>query len=223
MSAVRQRRLTPILIGCGVALALLWLLLLTGAGTGVRWSAPRDPAPLPAHAARAVAAPAQATTSSFAIVWQQSLFSPDRKPEARGASAGADNGLTLTGVILTPSLRMALLRDGSTQHEWRLREGQPSPDGSATVVEIKPRAVVLDTAQGRVELPLRTGVPPEVEASAPGAAPDAVDKVKATPSTTAPAQAAGRYSPQQLETLRKLKAAVQKRRAASQAANEGVH
>lgn len=229
MSAVRQRRLTFILIGCAVVLALLWLALLAGLGTGVRWTAPRDPAPPPAGAARPAAAPAPSPTApSFAAVWQQSLFSPERKPEAHGVSASADNGLALTGIILTPSLRMALLRDGSAQHEWRLREDQSSPDGSVTVVEVKPRAVVLDTAQGRIELPLLASVPSAAEPGESRAAPNPADKAGAPPSAAAlvraaPVQAAARYNPQQLETLRKLKAAVQKRRAASQAANEGVY
>ena len=59
-------------------------------------------------------------------LWRKPLFSPDRKPAPRMASDGAGLGdLELTGIILTPTLRMALLRDKNGDHrEVRLREGQ---------------------------------------------------------------------------------------------------
>src|SRR6185437_735441 len=113
----------------------------------------------------------------FAPVWQQSLFSPDRKPEAHAASGGSSLGdLALTGIILTPQLHMALLHDKNGNKELRLREGQSLPDGSLSLVEVKPRSVILDSAQGRTELKLPAGAP--------------IDAAKAVPPTAASAMAA---------------------------------
>ena len=230
MTASARHRLTSILATLAAVLAAAWLALLSGFGTAVRWDAPRAPAPLPgAHGtAPAVAAHPPA---DFAPVWQRSLFSPSRTPEAHAANGGSSLGdLQLTGVILTPQLRMALLHDKGRGRELRLRQGERAPDGSLLVVEVKPRAVVIDSAQGRTELKLPAGAPIDVakaaSAAAPPAAPGGVDVQRVMPA----GQNASRpipppaYTAQQLERLRKLKAAVLQRRAENATATpEGAH
>ena len=234
MNAASQRRLTPILVIVALLLGALWLSLLAGFGRGVHWDAPRATT-LPPSAGKHASLPPPLPPAEFAPVWQQSLFSPDRKPEAHAASGGSSLGdLKLTGIILTPQLHMALLQDRNSNKELRLREGQSLPDGSLSLVEVKPRSVILDSAQGRTELKLPAGAPIDVAkatsatAAEPpgdgqGAGADMVQRVQSlsqNPMQMAPPQ----YSPQQRDRLRKLKAAVLQRRAASQAANpEGVH
>lgn len=228
MNAASQQRLTPILAGLALLLGALCLLLLFGLGRGVHWGAPRAAAPLPASGKPAKLPPPQPLVA-FAPVWQQSLFSPNRKPEAHAANGGSSLGeLELTGIILTPQLRLALLRERKGGGELRLREGQRTADGSLSVVEVKPRSVILDTRQGRTELKLPAGAPIDItpaKAEPPPAAganevrrmqpPEAAGAAPATP----PA-----YSPEQVERLRKLKATILERRAASQAAtHEGAH
>jgi general secretion pathway protein N len=163
MNAAAQRRLTTPLAAAVLLLGLAFLVLLAGVGRGVHWAPPRAPAPLPAQ--HAATLPPPLAQEHFAAVWQQPLFNPDRKPVAHAASGGGQLGdMQLTGVILTPSLRMALLRnkrDAATGQELRVREGTRLPDGSWTLVEVRPRSAVFDSASGRVELQLPAGAPIE--------------------------------------------------------------
>ena len=160
MNAASQRRLTPPLALLALLLLALWLALLLGFGRGVHWDAPRA-ARLPPASARPANLPVPQPLAGFAPVWQQSLFSPDRKPEAHAASGGSSIGdLALTGIILTPQLHMALLHDKNGDRELRLREGQSLPDDSLRLVEVRPRSVILDSAQGRTELKLPAGAYP---------------------------------------------------------------
>lgn len=233
MNAAAQHRFTYVLMSGAVLLAGLWLALLLGLGRHVQWAPPRALAPL-AVPTRAVANAPLLPPAAFASVWQQSLFSPDRKPEAHAANGGSSLGdLELTGVIVTPQLRMALLRERKSGAELRLREGQRLPDGSLGLVEVKARSAILDTPQGRVEMKLPAGAPIDIRAApAKGAPPSAanqpagaaeVRRVTAMGRAAAPT-APPQYNSQQVERLRRLKAAILQRRAASQAASaEGAH
>lgn len=160
MNAAGRRRLTPMLLALALLLGALFLLLLAGIGRGVYWAPPRPPAPLPAwHPA---ALPVPVPLEQFAQVWQQPLFSPDRKPVAQAGSGGGQLGdMQLTGIILTPALHMALLQDkqGNGTKEVRVREGATLPDGSWTLVELQPRAAVFESSSGRTELRLPAGAP----------------------------------------------------------------
>jgi len=238
MNAASQRRLTPVLVILALLLGALWLALLAGFGRGVQWGAPRA-ARLPPASGKHAGLPTPLPLAEFAPVWQQSLFSPDRKPEAHAASGGSSLGdLALTGIILTPQLHMALLHDKSGNKELRLREGQSLPDGSLSLVEVKPRSVILDSAQGRTELKLPAGAPIDAAKTAPAMAAEPTNAPQAGAEPTgaatmqrvvpmnqgAPHQTPPPYTPQQLDRLRKLKAAILQRRAASQAAHpEGAH
>jgi general secretion pathway protein N len=172
MNAAAQRRLTAPLAAAVLLLGLLFLLFLAGIGRGVHWAAPRKPAPLPAQ--HAATLPPPVPLERYAPVWQQPLFNPDRKPVAHAASGGGGQlgDMQLTGIILTPTLRMALLhnkRQGGTGQELRVREGTRLPDGSWTLVEVKPRSAVFDSSSGRVELQLPAGAPiDQVRGPGPG-------------------------------------------------------
>jgi general secretion pathway protein N len=159
MNAANQRQLTPYLVALAALLGALLLLLLGGVGRGVRWGPARQLAPLP-PSGNPADLPIPQPLQQFALVWQKPLFSPDRKPMARAADGGSNLGdLQLTGVIITPGLRMALLHDKSDHREVRLREGESLPDGSVTLVEIRPRSALFDSAAGRTELKLPSGAP----------------------------------------------------------------
>ncbi|BFI97379.1 MAG: hypothetical protein RSP_28890 [Rhodanobacter sp.] len=219
MNAASQRRLTPLLGLLALLLGALWLALLLGYGRGVHWDAPRaaPPSPVSGHPA---SLPTPKPLAEFAPVWQQSLFSPDRKPEAHAANGGSSIGdLSLTGIILTPQLHMALLHDKNGDRELRLREGQSLPDGSLRLIEVKPRSVILDSAQGRTELKLPAGAGVDMVKS-----PDAPVPPQPGANMRPPRYIPPPYNPAQDDRLRKLKAAVMQRRAASKAENsEGVH
>ena len=242
MNAAHQRRLTPVLGGVAVVLGVLLLLLLGGVGRGVSWKAPRTLPPLP-PAGNSADLPQPKPLQEFSVVWQQPLFNPDRKPIAHAAAGGSNLGdLQLTGIILTPGLRMALLHDKNGDKEIRLRQGDSLPDGSVTLVEVQQRSAVFDSAAGRTELKLPAGAlidnpkgaaddarnrPP----SAPG---EAVMRVQQGPGQTkfdagpGPRRAQP-VTPGQLDqppgsALERLRQTIQKRRAANaDAAHEGVH
>ena len=171
MNAASQRRLTAPLAAAVLLLGLLFLSFLAGIGRGVHWATPRKPAPLPAQ--HAATLPPPVPLEHFAPVWQQPLFNPDRKPVAHAASGGGQLGdMQLTGIILTPTLRMALLhnkREGDKTQELRVKEGASLPDGSWTLVEVRPRSAVFDSTSGRVELQLPVGAPIDQIPGKPGA------------------------------------------------------
>ncbi|MBQ4854995.1 general secretion pathway protein GspN [Rhodanobacter sp. B2A1Ga4] len=239
MNAANQRQLTPVLALLAVLLGAVLLLLLGGIGRGVRWDAPRPPAPLP-PAARQADLPQPVPLQQYALVWQRPLFSPDRKPTAR-AGGGNLGDLELTGIILTPGLRMALLHDRNGDKQVRLREGEALPDGSVRLVELRPRSALFDSSAGRTELKLPAGAPidqprgaadvrgqPPAGDAAVRLAPDAagaaaVDRNRggAVPMHLAPAAAPPPAPESAAERLRK---SIQKRRAARAAAtHEGEH
>lgn len=158
MNAAHQRRLTPVLGGVAVLLGVLLLFLLGGAGRGTRWAPPRTLPPLPP--ASSADLPQAKPLQQFAMVWQRPLFNPGRKAVAHAGSGSSDLGdLQLTGIIITPSLRMALLHDKNGNHEIRLREGASLPDGSVTLVQVQQRSALFDSSAGRTELKLPAGAP----------------------------------------------------------------
>ncbi len=159
MNAANQRQLTPILAAIAVLFGAVLLLLLSGIGRDPQWNPPRAPAPLP-PAGKADSLPQPVPLQQFALVWQKPLFNPERKPAARAAAGSSSLGdLDLTGIILTPGLRMALLHDRNGDKQVRLHEGESLRDGSVTLVEVHPRSALFDSSAGRTELKLPSGAP----------------------------------------------------------------
>ena len=168
MNAAAQRRLTLPLAVLALLLGALLLALLSGTGRSVRWDPPYPVASLPQAAA--VQLPPPRPLEQFAEVWQQPLFAPDRKPVHFVSSNQSHSGdVSLTGVILTPSLHMALLR-GQSGGEFRVREGESLPGGGATLVELRPRSAVLENDGSRIELQLPAGAPIDVHQGETGTA-----------------------------------------------------
>ncbi|WP_266180489.1 general secretion pathway protein GspN [Dyella humicola] len=245
MNAEAQRRLTPVLGGLAATFGLLLLLLLAGMGRHVHWGATRPVAPLPEVHDKGL--PPPVPLEQFAAVWTQPLFNADRKPAMRAASGSASLGdMQLTGIILTPALHMALLRDKSGEHEVRVREGDTLPDGSWRLAELKPRAAIFESASGRTELGLPAGAPIDMPKSAtmangmaptpaPPTAPMPAGAVRMMTGPVAPAPSTSLPNanmpgmPQtnadtQSDRIRQLKEAIQKRRAEQSAApSEGAH
>ena len=157
MNAAMERRLTLPLAVAVLLLGALLLALLGGLGRQLRWDPPRAATattPRPAAARLPPPVPLQ----HYAEVWQKPLFSPDRKPSAHAAGGASNIGdLELTGIIITPELRMALLRKTDGGQEIRVREGAALPDGSSTLTALRPRSALFDSPSGQVELKLPAG------------------------------------------------------------------
>jgi general secretion pathway protein N len=238
MNAAAQRRLTPVLGGIAAVFGVLLLLLLAGVGRGMQWGAPRPAAPLPET--RDQGLPTPLPLAQFSAVWQQPLFNPDRKPAMRSASGGASLGdMQLTGIILMPTLHMALLHDKAADRDVRVREGDALPDGSWKLAELKPRAAIFESASGRTQLDLPAGAPIDMPKQAtPGTPPAASTPPVATTlppgamqimNTPSASSSAGNANAPagadtQADRIRQLKEAIQKRRAQQSAApTEGAH
>ncbi|MEO7071576.1 MAG: hypothetical protein ABI300_00835 [Rhodanobacter sp.] len=234
MNAASQRRATPLLAALALVLGGVFVLLASGWGSTPHWDPPRAAVKLPPPAAPANLPRAQ-PLQQFAVVWQKPLFSPDRKPVAHAADGGSSLGdLTLTGVILTPELRMALLHDRNGDKQIRLRVGERLADGDFTLVEVRARSALFDTSSGRTELKLPAGAPIDTAreaAPAGGTPPDpraagdmqgGIVPQRANPPepsgmtpTSTPAQPSA--------AVRRLRETINKRRAAqAAAANAGV-
>jgi len=231
LNAAAQRKLTPPLAAATLALGVLLLVLLSGVGSGVHWNPPLPPAALPTLRAHANLPPPR-PLDEFAQIWQQPIFNADRKPTLHTADGGGNLGdMQLTGIIITPNLRMALLHDKPGNRDIRVRQGAALPDGGWTLVEVKPRSVVFDNAGSRTELNLPAGAPIDRIVSPAQPAPgNATAAQMQWLENGRPAQQRLEHIPadqaaQRLEAMRKFREAVQKRRL-EQAANpspSGVH
>ncbi len=233
MKAAHQRRLSPWLGGIVATLGVVLLLLLGGLGRHAHWSKPRALAPLPPVGSPADL-PQAVPLQHFLLVWQKPLFNPDRKPTALAADGGSDLGdLQLTGIILTPRMRMALLHDKNGDREIRLREGETLQGSNVTLVEVHPRSALFDSAAGRTELKLPAGAPieplksgAESKAAPAGAA---TMRVQDAPGRRPPGRRVQQPGTQpqldhpQESALERIRRIIQQRRAArAAAAHEGV-
>ncbi|HVT33863.1 MAG TPA: type II secretion system protein N [Rhodanobacteraceae bacterium] len=155
---------------CGF-LVLTAILQYAGVGRGYRW-APDDPAgapPLPGGAIdeKPLKFP---PANAFASVEAHPLFNEDRKPTPIDASeAGGDASdapqnplnITLTGIVSTSSVKIAMVQDKARNQSVALKVGMPleGDQASWTLVEVKPRSVVFRSAANeRTEVELETSV-----------------------------------------------------------------
>ncbi|MET0255117.1 MAG: hypothetical protein ABWZ85_10190 [Luteibacter sp.] len=174
MNAAGQRRLTPVLAGVALVLVATLGVFALGVGRGVQWDEPGEPQALPA--ARPVAMPVPVPLARFAEVWQRPLFMADRKPvAAAGDDDNASNigDLELTGIIMTPDLRMALLRDKGKDSTVRVKEGTALAEGHWTLASLTARSAVFDNGGEHRELTLKVSAPEALskDARRPGAVP----------------------------------------------------
>jgi len=160
MNAAGQRRLTPLLVAVAVALGVVCAAFVAGVGRGVQWDDAGTPEPLPP--VRPLAMPPPSPLARFSEVWQRPLFMADRKPVAAtdGEDASSNIGeLELTGIIMTPGLRMALLRDRGKDTTVRVKEGTALADGHWTLTSLTARSAVFDNGGEHRELTLKVAAP----------------------------------------------------------------
>jgi general secretion pathway protein N len=167
MNAADRRRLTPALGIVAAVLLLLLIALWTGLGRGAHWHDDAAPPRLP-PAGAATPAPSVPPLGRYADVWEHPLFSPTRTPApAAGGDDTASGDLVLTGVIMLPGLKMAILHDKTRNKDYRVIEGQPSQEGPS-LVELHPRSAVVDSSGSRLQLQLISGPAPGITNAGPG-------------------------------------------------------
>ncbi len=129
--------------------------------------------------------------SDYAIVLDRPIFNEDRKPTPLESAAGAGENsgeataaplnATLTSVIITSGVKLAIVKDNNTGASEVVRVGRPLPGEQSgwTLVEVSPRGATFEgQGLGRQALELAVS-----EASATG--------VQMQPATAAAAAAAG--------------------------------
>ena len=165
MNAADRRRLTPSLGIVAAVLLLVLIALWLGLGRGAHWRDKAAPPKLP-QAGTNLPAPTVPPLDQYAAVWQHPLFNPSRTPEAAAGNGDEATGdLQLTGVIMLPNLKMAILHDKTSNKDYRIIEGRPSR-GDPALVELHPRSAVVEYSGLRVNLQLIPGPAPDTSAPA---------------------------------------------------------
>lgn len=183
---------------------LAWLAAL--AGMGRHLPQPPLPAAQPLPQPRAPGADRIGPLAQYSEAAARPLFTEDRRPRsflatgpetADGAAAAQSLDFVLTGVLLSPQVRLAILQPSGGGASQRVREGK-SPDGAAgwRLVALEPRRATFAGPGGQTTLELRTfGVAGMPKGPADAAAAPA-------PAAPAPAPAADAAPPPQTEQER---------------------
>jgi general secretion pathway protein N len=223
MSTRGGKLLSLILAGICAVLFLLALTLQLGLGRGYRWLPPeadtavvgsatidRTPFKLPAE-------------TEFAATQARPLFNEDRKPtpeetgdetNAAPQPPSAPLNIALTGVVLTPQLRVAMVQDKTKGNaSVALKEGMPMPgdQGGWTLTRINPRSAIFRELSGdEIEVELTTAVAnprPNAGSKAAPAAPNAAQpgmpRTAANPPGAAPANPQSEALQRRIEERRK--------------------
>ena len=144
--------------------ALLWLGALLGMGGRVDQDAPVAAGALPVPAA---APPDRiGPLTQYASAAARPLFTQDRRPRSFLATApesGQDAAQTerldfvLSGVLLSPQVRLAVLQPTTGGESQRVQVGQ-SPEGAAgwRLVDLQPRRAIFEGPDGQQVLDLRS-------------------------------------------------------------------
>ncbi len=168
MSPAMQARLT---VGLAVACAVSGVLAIAfwaGLGTGYGFDEPADGQrqPLPSIASVANQDFTMPAFSNYVEVAQRPLFNPDRRPVPLDEKDNKNEQpvkppvplrVALTGIIITPEVKLALFMDQTTRKPVSLKVGMPLPGEQSgwQLVEISPREVVFKNArdeESRIEL-----------------------------------------------------------------------
>jgi general secretion pathway protein N len=210
MSTRGGKLVSLILAGACAVLFLLAIALQVGLGRGYSWLQPetdtaavsagnidRTPFKLPAE-------------TEFAATQARPLFNEDRKPtpdepddtNAAPPPPSVPLNIALTGIVLTPELRLAMVQDKSKNNAVALKEGMPMPgdQGGWTLTKINNRSAIFREASGEeIEVELTTAVAnPKPNAPGKPGAPGVPNppKMAANPAAAAAPNPAGAPPPQ---------------------------
>jgi len=154
-SRFSQRLTLALAATCGVLL-LLVLLLEFGFGRGYRWWPPGTDEATPQQEPRARAAFKLPPWNEYAGIHTRPMFNEDRKPTPPAPpDAGPDKPIprlnaSLTGVILTPKVHVAMIVEQGKTQSTAVKEGGALPGdlNAWTLVKVKPRGAVFKSSAG---------------------------------------------------------------------------
>lgn len=158
----RARASTWLLAAACAWALLLWLAAALGMGTRIE--------PVQAVALGALPAPPAAVgerlgpLGQYAGAASRPLFTQDRRPRAflavaqgEGEGSGAALDFVLTGVLVSPQVRLAILQPSGGGDSQRVREGTaPEGAGDWRLLEVRPREALFEGPGGQVSLELRS-------------------------------------------------------------------
>ncbi|MDG2516921.1 general secretion pathway protein GspN [Lysobacter soli] len=160
---------------------LAWLLAVFGMGRHAQ-ALEADPGLLrPLPNARPPAPQRLGPLSQYAAIAQRPLFSQDRLPkpfflQGEGEGEGQQTAFDymLTSVLITPTLKMAILQPADGSESVRVKLGDvPESHPAWRLTALDARSAVFEGPEGRREMTLRVfdgngGQPPTAVATAPG-------------------------------------------------------
>lgn len=206
MTSAQARQLSRVLMIAIAIMAGIYVLLLAGLGRGVPGvgSTPPDQVPALVLSETQVELPGLQVYSDIA---NRPVFSEDRQPvvkideqageqpEPEPEAPTAPLNIALTGIIHTPQMRIALMRDNGTGTALSLQEDMflPGDQGGWQVKEIEPlRVVFLDSAsQSETAVELELGKASTAAAPPPRARPQQRPSRASTQPTAPDAAASG--------------------------------
>lgn len=216
MNARTARLVTLSLAGaCGV-MALAGVLAWMGAGRGYGWLPETEAPPVTGVGRIDTEAVVMAPDSEFAEVRQRPIFNEDRKPTPIvpetpvEVAVAVPLNITLTGIVMTPDFKLAMVRDNAKNEAVSLRIGMPLPGEQQgwTLTEIRARSVVFKNGQeetSEVELEVAPGltVPPSARATPPPPPPGGAVPPPVPPGGNAPTNVPGQPPPDRAAELQR--------------------
>lgn len=186
-------RPTSLILGA-VCLWALSLLVLALAGLGSSFPAQDAqvaPPPIP-KVSMTRSLSRLGPVSGYAEVGDRPLLNPDRRPSAAlavdGAAGAAELDVTLTSVMITPRLQLAILTDNKDGSSRRVRVGEMVAGSNWRLLQLQPRQAVIEGPSGQRTLELRVfdgkgSAPPRALASTAGPESGAGEKSEPPPMT----------------------------------------
>lgn len=195
---------TWLIAGVAAWALLAWLLAVAGLGRQVETLAD-DPALLLALPQSAPAQPALGSPEQYSTIAERPLFANDRSPHPFFLEGGEKEGpegfeYVLTSVLITPRLRMAIVRTPDGGEPLRVKLDESLPQAGWQLIEVTQRGAVFEGPRGRrtLELQVFDGTGGErTSAAVEGArGPEGGDAATAPASSSQPRQTQSRQSEQ---------------------------
>lgn len=169
---------TWLLAGAAGWAVLVWLLALAGMGRSAQPLPPDATQLRPLPQLRASTAKPLGPLAQYDQIAARPLFTQDRRPkpfflpgQGGGESEKAAFDYVLTSVLITPTLKMAILQPADGSESVRVKLGEvPESHPAWRLTALDARSAVFEGAEGRREMTLRVfngqgGQPPTVVAA----------------------------------------------------------